>query len=356
MKILVTGATGFIGSKLCHVLVEQGHDVIAFHRRESSLEMLDGLSLKRVAGDITDEPSLSPAFDGKPEVVFHLAARHVHGWNSERLIETNAGGTRRVIQEAFRAGVSRIVLMSSALTIGYADAVANDEGTAAAIDENHNWLNPPSYWQFAWSKLFAEREAQWAGLYGMDIVLCNPFWVVGPNDTHRLWSNLVSQFIQHPPKSIISGGVNLVAVDDAVRGLIHAMEYGKRGKRYLLCGENLSFGHLFGMLSEITGSPAPQLSLPGSLSNRIVNYRLRFRNLFPNAELFDDPVFFSGKYFYYNDNESRLALHLPPPSDIRETLQKTYEWVINGYEKQINLSAAKNYSRRRSGFFSEPLH
>ena len=342
MKILVTGATGFIGSSLCHVLVEQGHDVIAFHRPESSLEPLGELPLRKVAGDITDEPSLSRAFDEKPEVVFHLAARHVHGRNSERLIEINAGGTRRVIQEAFRVGVSRIVMMSSALTIGYADAVASDEDPFAAIDENHNWLNPPPYWQFAWSKLYAEREAQWAGLYGMDIVLCNPFWVVGPNDTHRLWSNLVSQFIQYPPKSIISGGVNLIAVDDAVRGLMHALNYGERGKRYLLCGENLSFSQLFGMLSEITGKPAPQLSLPGSLTNRIVNYRLRFRNLFPNAELFDDPIFFSGKYFYYNDNESRLALHLPPPSGIRETLEKTYEWVINGYEKQINLSAAKN--------------
>lgn len=356
MKILVTGATGFIGARLCRELVREGHDVIAMHRLQSSLAQIRDLPLQKVVGDVTDENALARVFDERPEVVFHLAARHVQGTNNDKLIEINAGGTRRVIQESFRVGVSRIVLMSSALTIGCTDTFSEETDTAAAIDENHNWSNPPAHWQFAWSKLYAEREAQWASLYGMDIVTCNPFWVIGPDDPYRLWSNLVSQFIQQPPRTLIHGGVNLVSVDDVVRGLIHALHHGERGKRYLLSGENLSFSRLFGMLSEITGNSVPELSLPGSLSNSLVNLRLRFRNLFPDADLFEAPIFFAGRYFYYNDSETRLALHLPPPSDVKESLKKTYEWVINGYEKQINLSIAKNQRSGRSGIFSGPLY
>ena len=94
--ILVTGATGFIGSALCQSLCDLGHDVIAFHRYNSDIGLIEKLPLHRVIGDLTDDNSIENAFSYRPEIVFHLAAQHVSGRSSARLMDVNVGGTRRI--------------------------------------------------------------------------------------------------------------------------------------------------------------------------------------------------------------------------------------------------------------------
>ena len=76
MRILVTGATGFIGSALCNALCRDGHAVAAFHRPTSYTGNISDLSLVRLTGDLTDADSVEQAVETfHPEVIFHLGAQ-----------------------------------------------------------------------------------------------------------------------------------------------------------------------------------------------------------------------------------------------------------------------------------------
>ncbi|HOP00955.1 MAG TPA: NAD-dependent epimerase/dehydratase family protein [Flexilinea sp.] len=324
--ILVTGATGFIGSALCRELCERGYQVIGFHRLSSSLKMIEGLPIQRVIGDLTDESSIENAFSYHPEIVFHLGAQQFSGRNLTRLMDVNVGGTRRIFQASFNAHVKRIILMSSAVTMGTAELSPDRHRSPKPVVETHGWDRTLESWPFAWSKLLAEYETQWAIAYGMDIVICNPMFVIGPGDYYRRNTGLIARFHDKPPKFFIEGGINLIHVNEVVQGLIQAMNYGEKGRRYLLSGTDRSFQQFFGDLAKLSGTPAPRMQLPTGFSNRLYLYRNRHPDLFPVEKTDINLLRMAGKYFYYDGKNSRLALHLPPPQPIEPALQETLNW------------------------------
>jgi nucleoside-diphosphate-sugar epimerase len=109
-----------------------------------------------------------------PEIVFHLGAQQFSGRNLTRLMDVNVGGTRRIFQASFNAHVKRIILMSSAVTMGTAELSPDRHRSPKPVGETHGWDRTLESWPFAWSKLLAEYETQWAIAYGMDIVIGNP--------------------------------------------------------------------------------------------------------------------------------------------------------------------------------------
>src|SRR3989338_1827336 len=98
MKVLVTGATGFLGSHLCRRLVSDGYHVSILLRRSSHKDALDGLKLTEIIGDVTDRHSLDQAVKGQ-DIVVHAAA-HVLCWRRVRDIQNqiNIGGTRNIVE------------------------------------------------------------------------------------------------------------------------------------------------------------------------------------------------------------------------------------------------------------------
>ena len=119
MRILVTGATGFIGSALCNALCGDGHAVAAFHRPTSYTGNISDLSLVRLTGDLTDADSVEQAVSAfHPEVIFHLGAQMTAAPTVNRIMQVNVMGTRAVLLAALKNKVSRVVLMSSACTMG----------------------------------------------------------------------------------------------------------------------------------------------------------------------------------------------------------------------------------------------
>ncbi len=293
-----------------------------------------------VVGDLTDASSVEKAFSLKPEAVIHLGAQQVSGRTPDKMMDVNVGGTRRVFQAAFQAGVSRAILMSSALCMGFAEAPADLNRSPAPVNERHGWAETPEIWHFAYSKILAEREAQWAAIYGMDVVICNPFMVAGSGDHSRRRTGLISRFAANPPQYLVKGGINIIDIKDVVHGILQALLYGKKGERYLLCGANVSFQELFQLLAELTGMPAPTLQLPQSLSSRFLQFKAARSQIFSAGALDQDLLLYAGKYFYYDDSWSRLSLRLPPPVPLKTTLLETLNWNEEFNEAKIDLPAA----------------
>ena len=326
MRVLVTGATGFIGSALCGYLCEHGHDVAAFHRPTSFISSISSYSLTRLVGDLTDADSVERAVSSfRPEVIFHLGAQMSAAPSINRLMQVNVLGTRAVLFAALKNRVNRVILMSSAATLGLPEPHRHNHQSPALLNEARVQSPDSQLGPFAKSKYLAEMEAQSAATGGLDTVIVNPFMVIGPGDWYRRKSSILMLTKEEKPGLMIRGGLNVISVDDVVLGLTHACEYGKRGERYLLCGENVTCQEFFELCGKIADFEPPRLIFENEMLSRAMVRFSSARNL--RIECLEQSIYaYPNRYFYYDPKKSRVALHLPPPVDLEETIQKTYNW------------------------------
>jgi len=174
VRILVTGAHGFIGTHLVPLLLEEGAQVRCLYRRDGAPAALAGLDVEIVRGDLRQRDGLAAAVRGVDEV-YHLAGL-TSSLTRRAMFETNAEGTRRLAQEAARAGVGgRFVLCSSLSATGPAEA-------GGAVDEGSPCRPISAYGA---SKVAAEAHArEVAG--DLPLTILRPPAVYGPRDTEFL--------------------------------------------------------------------------------------------------------------------------------------------------------------------------
>lgn len=326
MRILVTGATGFIGSALCRSLCSDGHEVAAFHRSTSYIGSISSFSLVRLIGDLTDSDSVVEAVKTfRPEVIFHLGAQMNAAPTVNRIMQVNVLGTRYILLAALQNRVDRVVLMSSAASLGLPEPFYQDDQMPAELNESRVQGAERTLWPFAKSKYLAEMEAQSAATGGLDTVIVNPFMVLGPGNWYRRKSSFLMQLKNNPPRLMIRGGINVISVNDVVKGLRNACRYGKSGERYLLCGENISFKDFCELCGKAGGFDGPKLLFENeTLARVMVKFGLG-RNL--RIDSLEGSLFnYVNRYFYYNPKKSRVGLHLPPTEKLETTIENTYRW------------------------------
>ncbi len=262
--LLVTGASGFIGSKLVAELARRGHTVRALVRPTASRQGLIGERITPVVGDITDPGSLPAAIVGCSGV-FHLAAC-ARNWAADprTFFDVNVVGTRNVLAGAAAAGVERVVLTSTIVTFGPTPAgiVANEAMPRST---------PRYFTTYEETKVMAEREALARAAEGLPLVIVNPTRVYGPGTLTE--ANSVTVMLDLYDRGrfpfLLAGGRNVgnyALVDDVVRGHILAMERGRVAERYILGGESVSLARLFDLVDEATGRRHLRVRLPGWLA------------------------------------------------------------------------------------------
>ena len=255
MKVLVTGATGFIGGNLARELWRRGDDVRALVRPESNRLTIEDTGIVPMEGDILDRGSVDRAVQAC-EAVFHLAAAYTF-WSRDPagVSRTNVQGTVNVLEAARQAGVSRTVYTSTVSTIGLPKDGLGDEDTP---------LDPKSlHGDYKRSKLQAEQATLAMAAEGMPVVVVNPTAPVGPWDVKPTpTGRMVLDFLRRRVPAYLKTGMNLVDVADVVDGHILALEKGKSGERYILGNRNVSLKEIFDILSNLTGMPAPRIRAP----------------------------------------------------------------------------------------------
>ncbi|WCJ35401.1 NAD(P)-binding Rossmann-fold superfamily protein [Euphorbia peplus] len=263
IKVLVTGASGFLGGKLCHSLLKQGHFVRALVRRTSDLSSLPSPSedsFELAYGDVTDYRSLLDAFSGC-HIIFHAAAI-VELWlpDPSKLISVNVGGLKNVLQAARETKtVEKIIYTSSFFAIGSTDGYIADE----------KQVNPEKVIcsEYERSKAIADKIALQAAADGMPIVMVYPGMIYGPGKLtmgNAVSQMLIERFQGRLPGYIGRGNdkLSFSHVDDVVQGHVAAMNKGRVGERYLLTGENASFMHVFDVAAILTDTAKPRFSIP----------------------------------------------------------------------------------------------
>lgn len=262
MNCFVTGASGFIGANLVHELAGRGHTVKALIRAKSDLRGLQGAGFEAVSGDLQDEGALLRAMKGV-DWVFHVAASY-HLWLSDYapMYESNVEGTRRVLEAARKAGVSRIVYTS---TVGCIGLPQETNGTAQPTNEETPVSESQMRNHYKLSKWKAEVVARELAAKGVPVVIVNPSAPVGPKDVKPTpTGKVIVDFLNREMPAYLDTGLNWVHVRDVAVGHILAAEKGRIGERYILGNAegNWTMKQALDTLADISGLPAPRFRVP----------------------------------------------------------------------------------------------
>ena len=320
MKVLVTGATGFVGGNLVRALNGRGYDVRALVRRKSSTLTLENLGVEETQGDLLDRASIARAMKGC-QGVFHCAAMYTF-WspNPEEVYQVNVEGTRTLMEEATKASVEKVVYTSTVSTIGIPKkGLGTEEMEAGPGDLIGHYKR---------SKYQGEQEALRAASTGLPVVVVNPAAPVGPWDVKPTpTGGIILDFLRGKLPAYVNTGMNLVDVEDVAIGHALAMEKGEPGQRYILGNRNMTLKEVLKTLEAITGKKAPRLRAPlnlvialGIIDQLIEGKLLRRR---PRIPL--EGMRIARKPMYVSSAKAVRELGLPQ-SSVEEALEKAVRW------------------------------
>jgi len=256
-KILVTGATGFVGAAVARALIARGERVVLLARKSSPRGNVEGLDAEIVIGDLRDAESLGPALRGV-EKLYHVAADYrLWAPDPNEIVEANRLGVANIMTAALRADVSRIVYTSSVATLKL-----NGEGRP--VDENSPAAPQQAIGAYKKSKTIAERLVEkMAAEEGLPAVIVNPSTPIGPRDIKPTpTGRVIVEAASGKMPAYVDTGLNLVHVEDVAAGHIAAMEKGRVGERYILGGQDAPLGAMLAEIAELVGRRPPVTKIP----------------------------------------------------------------------------------------------
>jgi dihydroflavonol-4-reductase len=258
--VLVTGASGFVGSAVARALLGAGYPVRALVRPSSPRGNLAHLDVERVEGDMRDVAAVARAMAGV-RYVMHVAADY-RLWSRDRdeIRRNNVAGTKAVMEAALRGGVERIVYTSSVAALALrADGQPADE--SVAMDET------AAVGAYKRSKVAAQElvEAMIAS-DALPAVIVNPSTPIGPRDIRPTpTGRIIIEAACGRMPGYVDTGLNLVHVDDVAAGHVAALARGKVGERYILGGQDVLLADMLRDIALKVGRRPPRIRMPRRL-------------------------------------------------------------------------------------------
>jgi len=323
-RILVTGGAGFLGQYLVRELAQAGHVVSVIDLKPSAFPVLDIVPLcERISYDVdvTKPESLRGHFDGV-DTVYHLAGI-VSFWKKHAALleRVNVAGTRTVLAEAARAGVRRIVHVSSVAAIGYGEG---DE----PVDEEFVFDWPQAqHKHYMRTKHLAEEEVRAALRQGTDVIVANPGLMWGPGDMTNS-ANLIGNLQRRKIPGCPPGGTNIVDVRDVARGLPLVEAKGRSGERYILGGENIAFRRVYDVIAHTLGVAPPSLVFP-NFSKPFLTALLGLLESVRSSPppLTADQMDSSFRCRYFRSDKARRELGWEPEISFERMITDTVAWL-----------------------------
>ena len=254
-RVLVTGASGFLGTNVVHALLEQGYEVIAFSLPGSCTTWIEKKGVSIIEGDITVPDQVRRAMRDV-DAVIHVAG-DTSFWKRrfQRQREINVEGTRNVMTAALEAGARKVVHTSTVDALGF-----NPDGLASETWDEYKYAG----WGYNYADTKLEGEAVVFEFVsrGLDVSVINPGSMIGPFDHTLQFGRLFMDIKQGNLPGILPGGAPWAHVVEVAKAHVAAMEKGKPGERYICGGVNESYKNVFSTIAASVGVEPPSWVMP----------------------------------------------------------------------------------------------
>lgn len=316
--IFLTGGSGFVGSALAKRLVADGEVVVALARSGEAAEKLEALGARVVRGDVLDEHAMVAGMRDCS------LAYHVAGINTmcptdpAAMFHVNVRGAELAVRAAARAGCKRVVLTSSAATLG------EEHGTVGNEDSPHRGSFMSVYEQTKHDgeiAAFAAAESE-----GIELVAVNPSSVQGPGRTGGTGRFLLAYMKGRLPV-FVDTNLSLVDVDDCVEGHVLAAARGTPGERYVISGEPKTVAEALAIFARVSGVERNPRFVPGSVAlgaASVVEGVARLRGRKPPVCRAMVRTLLHGHKYDGSKATRELGLRYTP---LEDTLRRTIDWA-----------------------------
>ncbi len=254
--VLVTGASGFVGSSVARALIARGFHVRVLMRPTSPKTNIAELDAEPVPGDMRDEASMRAAMKGA-RYFFHVAADYrLWARDMEEIVRNNRDGTRIVMEAALAQGVEKVVYTSSVATL---KPIAGQ-----SVDETSRHDEKSAIGAYKRSKVVAEQVVErLIAARGLPATIVSPSTPIGPRDVKPTpTGRILVEAASGKMPAYVDTGLNLVHVDDVAQGHLLALDKGAVGERYILGGQDATLAQMLAVIAKLSNRKPPRVSLP----------------------------------------------------------------------------------------------
>jgi len=316
MQVLVTGATGFLGSNVVKQLNKRGIFPRMLVRPKSNRQNLADLQGEIVEGDLLDPASVKRALKGC-EQLYHIAGFvSPRPSQRQRLYDSNVQATEILLDAAAEAGIPRIVYLGSTTAIGMSngphpireDAPYNLGGTGIGYFE---------------AKRAAELAVRKRVEQGLPVISVYPGYCLGPGDVYLSSSRIITAFCKGQLFFAPQGGMSFVDVRDAAEAVVLGMERGRIGERYFAGGHNLTYRQFFKILAKVSGRRPPRIVMP----NWVLYILCVLGEPLTDGDIFSRLFYVvMANYHWYDSSKAQQELGWTV-RPIEETLRDALDWL-----------------------------
>ncbi|OPX57493.1 MAG: short chain dehydrogenase [Methanomassiliicoccales archaeon PtaB.Bin215] len=324
MRVLVTGATGFLGGHLIEEMAKSPHVPVCAHRKGSDTRKIDDLGLEKVVFDLTDGDSMLSALRNVDAVV-HLAAYYTFTGKKEMYEKVNVKGTGDLLEACQQAGVRRFIYCSSTEAMGPIASPPGDEDSP---------LNPQ--YEYGRSKAMAEELVRSSGL---DWTILRPSGIYGPSNVDDVAYYFITSFKGFASKFIIGSGKNyiqFVHVKDVVQGFVKALDSPAsiKGTYIITQARPYTYEEVYRILANIFQQKEPRWRVPKGMAKLMMlpiegfSLLIGRENFLYRRETVESVT--SDRAFKID--RARRDLGYEPVYDLPEGMAETVAWYReNGY-------------------------
>jgi dihydroflavonol-4-reductase len=300
--VLVTGASGFVGSAVARLMRDRGWRLRVLARDSSNRANIDPND-ELALGDVRNRSSVAAALRGVRYLIHVAADYRLWARDPSEIYRTNVDGARILMEEAMQAGVERIVYTSSVATLGLVDGRLADESRPLSSDD--------AVGAYKKSKVMAERIVEtMVERHDLPAVIVNPSTPIGPRDVRPTpTGRIIVEAACGRMPAFVDTGLNLVHVDDIAQGHLAALERGRTGERYILGGDNVALSEMLAEIAQLVGRKPPRVRLPHKLIYPLA-YGAEMMARFTGREPFAtrDGLRMARKYMFFTDAKARAEL------------------------------------------------
>lgn len=322
MRVLLTGASGFLGSHVARQLLQRGYEVRALLRSGSSTGTLDSLDIEYITGDIQDRATVVRAAEGCPYIIHAAALASVNPARNKAVWDINLNGTENILRAARLTDVERLVYVGTANVFGFGSKEQPGDETSAYMGGRYGL-------DYMDSKQAATQRVRQSGVLSVGV---HPTFMLGPMDHKPTSGALLLALYNGQLAGIPAGGKNYVHVADVATATVNALTMGQIGEQYILGNQNLTYTEAFGLMAEVMVCRIPTFRVPKNLAWAIGQLGgLQYRLTGQPARLNPAMVAVANDGHYFTVQKAIDELHLPQ-TPVRNAIRDAFDWFrANSY-------------------------